>query len=60
MTTIINQLAKELNTEVDFISNVKVDETEHTVDFKHGGEFYAKLSKDNSKVIKNSVRRNNF
>ena len=56
MKTIIDQLAEEMKTKAEWITNIKIDEEYHTVDFECGGSFWANLSKDNRKVLKNSVR----
>ena len=61
MEKIIAQIAKELNTHDECISRVVIDETNHTVDFYHSGaSLWAKLSKNNNRILKNTIRRNTY
>ena len=54
---IINQLAEQLGAKTEWINSVMVNESHHFVDFKCGNvDYWAKLSRDNRTVIKNSVR----
>ena len=59
MSEIINQMANEMNCKIELITNVVIDEENHMVDFECGGKFWAKLSKNNKNVRKNTVRTNN-
>jgi hypothetical protein len=61
MQNLINQLVSELTSKVEYINSVMVNADSHTVDFREGTTWYwAKLSKNNSRVLKNSVRRNSY
>lgn len=54
----IEQVAKELALEPELVRNISFDEQDHTMDFSLNGIWYwAKLSKDNRKVINGSVRK---
>lgn len=57
--TIINQLASELQTESELITNIEIVENSHIVYFvwNNSTRYAANLSKNNQNVKKNSVTR---
>lgn len=61
MQKIIAQIAEELKTQTECISKVIIDEKNHYVDFYHvGTSLYAKLTKNNKAIRKNTIRRNTY